>query len=376
MAGGSTLRGLYALLVALSLLSALCAADAVSDLQAKGRAAVDAEVAKSTTCTKDKLQVRKEWGDITAAEKKAYIAAVLCITKAPSKLPAASYPGAKSRYDDFVAIHMKNTMSIHGTGNFLSWHRYFTFAYEQALRTECGYNGTQPYWDWGRWASSPETSPIFDGSETSMSGQGEKVTHNSNGMKPAGNGGGCIASGPFKDMKSYMLTIYSPMAALGDTSPPKNPRSDGYGYNPRCIKRDISGYLTQRDATTAKIAALISGQSTIGNFQNQMQSGTGVHPAGHFTISGDPGSDFYVSPGDPAFWLHHGMVDRVWYIWQTQDFSKRQQVIAGGTSMMGGGKAATLNDGVDLEVLNVDGKKYAIKDLVSTVAGPFCYVYE
>jgi hypothetical protein len=71
-------------------------------------------------------------GNTTAAEKKAYIAAVLCmlspraeacslaehgsgITKAPSKLPAASYPGAKSRYDDFVAIHIKNTMSIHGT---------------------------------------------------------------------------------------------------------------------------------------------------------------------------------------------------------------------------------------------------------------------
>ncbi|KAL5411653.1 hypothetical protein PMIN06_003663 [Paraphaeosphaeria minitans] len=372
MTGSSTLRWLYALLVTLSLLSALCAADAVSDLQAKGRAAVDAEVAKSTTCTKNMLQVRKEWGDITAAEKKAYIAAVLCIAKAPSKLSATSYPGAKSRYDDFVAIHMKNTMSIHGTGNFLSWHRYFTFAYEQALRTECGYNSTQPYWDWGRWASSPETSPIFDGSETSISGQGEKVTHNSNGMKPAGNGGGCIASGPFKDMKVNL----GPMATLGDTLPPKNPRSDGYGYNPRCIKRDISGYLTQRDATTAKIAALISGQSTIGNFQNQMQSGTGVHPAGHFTISGDPGSDFYVSPGDPAFWLHHSMIDRVWYIWQTQDFSKRQQVISGGTSMMGGGKAATLNDGVDLEVLNVDGKKYAIKDLVSTVTGPFCYVYE
>lgn len=43
--------------------------------------------------------------------------------------------------------------------------------------------------------------------------------------------------------------------------------------------------------------------------------------------------------------------------------------------MFGGGKA-TLNDGVDLEVLNVDGKKYTIKDLVSTVAGPMCYVYE
>lgn len=39
---------------------------------------------------------------------------------------------------------MKNTLSIHGTGNFLSWHRYYTYAYESALRTECGYNGTQP----------------------------------------------------------------------------------------------------------------------------------------------------------------------------------------------------------------------------------------
>jgi tyrosinase len=139
-------------------------------------------------------------GDISAAEKKAYIAAVQCLTKAPSKLSASQYPGAKTRYDDFVAIHMKNTLTIHGTGSFLSWHRYFTYAYESALRVECAYNGTQPYWDWGRY-STPETSPIFDGSETSMGSQGEKVAHNSNGMKPAGNGGGCIAKGPFKDMK-------------------------------------------------------------------------------------------------------------------------------------------------------------------------------
>ncbi|KAH7408482.1 hypothetical protein DE146DRAFT_606153, partial [Phaeosphaeria sp. MPI-PUGE-AT-0046c] len=290
-------------------------------------------------------------GDISAAEKKAYVAAVTCITKAPSKLSASQYPGAKTRYDDFVVIHMKNTLTIHGTGNFLSWHRYYTWAYENALRTECGYNGTQPYWDWGRY-STPETSPIFDGSETSMGSQGEKVTHNSNGLKPAGNGGGCIAKGPFKDMK------------------------DGYGYNPRCIKRDISGYLVQRDSTWAKIAALITNSKTIGSFQDTMQSGTGVHPAGHFTVSGDPGSDFYTSPGDPYFWLHHSQIDRTWYIWQTQDFANRQQVIAGGTSMMGGGRAQSLEDTIDLEVLNVDGKSYKIKELVSTVAGPLCYVYE
>lgn len=163
---------------------------------------------RSSTCLRnEERNLPRHRGDITAAEKKAYIAAVQCIIKAPSKLSATQYPGAKTRYDDFVAIHMKNTLSIHGTGNFLSWHRYYTYAYENALRTECGYNGTQPYWDWGRYAT-PETSPIFDGSDTSMSGQGEKVAHNSNGLKPAGNGGGCIVSGPFKDMKVNLGYVF------------------------------------------------------------------------------------------------------------------------------------------------------------------------
>jgi tyrosinase len=43
------------------LLLGLVNADAVKDLQDKGRAAVDAAIAKSKTCTKDKLQVRREW---------------------------------------------------------------------------------------------------------------------------------------------------------------------------------------------------------------------------------------------------------------------------------------------------------------------------
>jgi tyrosinase len=58
---GFNLRALYALFASLSLLYVLCAADAVNDLQTKGRAAIDAAIAKSTTCTKDKLRVRREW---------------------------------------------------------------------------------------------------------------------------------------------------------------------------------------------------------------------------------------------------------------------------------------------------------------------------
>lgn len=62
----------------------------------------------------------------------------------PSILDQTLYPGAKSRYDDFVAVHINFTLTIHGTGNFLGWHRYFVHAYEQALRNECGYTGYQP----------------------------------------------------------------------------------------------------------------------------------------------------------------------------------------------------------------------------------------
>lgn len=43
------------------LLAGLVSGDAVKDLQDKGRAAVDAQIAKSKTCTKAKLQVRREW---------------------------------------------------------------------------------------------------------------------------------------------------------------------------------------------------------------------------------------------------------------------------------------------------------------------------
>ncbi|KAH6628199.1 hypothetical protein F5144DRAFT_493509 [Chaetomium tenue] len=361
------------------LLAGLVSGDAVLDLQNKGRPNIDAQLAKSKTCTKENLKVRREWGDLSADDRKAYIAAMLCIMKKPSKLDATKFPGAKSRYDDFVVVHMNQTMSIHGTGNFLSWHRYYTWAFERVLQTECGYNGTQPYWDWGRWAQDPETSPIFDGSDTSLSGNGEKIDHKASGMVPAGNGGGCVQKGPFKDMVVHL----GPVSPSVDPAPPRNPRTDGYGDNPRCLRRDISNQLSSKYARTQDIVSLITSSADIGTFQTVMQGtggfgigggGMGVHGAGHFTIAGDPGGDFYTSPNDPAFWVHHGMIDRTWTIWQSQDLAKRTQVIAGGTSMFGGGRMQSLEDPVFLGV--VADKVYPIKELVSVVDGPFCYVYE
>jgi tyrosinase len=45
----------------LSVFTGQVCADAVGDLQTKARTAINAQLAKSTTCTQAKLQVRKEW---------------------------------------------------------------------------------------------------------------------------------------------------------------------------------------------------------------------------------------------------------------------------------------------------------------------------
>jgi tyrosinase len=179
----------------------------------------------------------------------------------------------------------------------------------------------------------------------------------------------------FCSSRNHSMSVnLGPMAVEVDPMPSSNPRSDGLGYNPRCLRRDMSNYLTTRYATTSQVASMITTYNNIGDFQTFLQGQTGPHFAGHFTIAGDPGSDFYVSPGDPAFWLHHSMIDRSWYIWQSQDLQNRMQVISGGTSMFGGGAAQKLTDNVDLS--NLVSKVYQIKDLVSTTDGPFCYVYE
>jgi Common central domain of tyrosinase len=34
--------------------------------------------------------------------------------------------------------------------------------------------------------------------------------------------------------------------------------------------------------------------------------------------SGDPGADLFTSPGDPAFYLHHGQIDRLWTLWYVE----------------------------------------------------------
>lgn len=158
---------------------------------------------------------------------------------------------------------------------------------------------------------------------------------------------------------------------------PPNPQPNGLGYNPRCLSRDIS--IQSSNATRDDlVASLIKNEPTIARFQavfqGEFEQGRmGAHTGGHYTIGGDAGSDFYNSPADPAFFPHHGMVDRVWWTWQNLDLATRGNAIAGGTSIEGG-PDATLDDVMSFGKY-VGYPDIKIRDAMSTLSGPFCYIY-
>lgn len=289
------------------------------------------------TCTLETASIRREWSDLSLDERVAYTTAVRCLQTLPSKSDAKEVPGARSRFDDFMAVHMNKTPFIHNSANFLAWHRYYLFTYEKALKEECGYAGSHPYWNWDRYASDPVNSPLFNGNASSM-----------------GSASGCNSEGPFAD---YQVNL----------GPGTSTR-----YNPRCLKRAVNRDAAQ-DCTADKTYSLITRSSSVSNFQDTMQGIPGVHVGGHFTMGGDPGGDINASPGDPAFYLHHAMIDRVWWLWQVQDLQSRLTAVGGNDLQTN--RAGSLKDTVSLGLLNGDVELGALLNTLGGNGGEFCYIY-
>ncbi|KAJ5709302.1 hypothetical protein N7493_010636 [Penicillium malachiteum] len=337
-------------------------------------------------CTLETLKIRRNWRQFSSAEKKDYIRSVLCLQALPSRTPPELAPGAKTRYDDFVATHMNQTETIHRSGFFLAWHRYFTHEFELSLRNECGYTGDFPYWDWGADADSMENSPVFDGSDTSLSGNGAFIPKQKGVRVPIGNytpvflppgtGGGCVTSGPFVNYTVNMGPSYLSIPG-GDIVFRRFPLD----HNPRCMTRDLTTPALRSFANYTSILHLILHSQDILNFETSIQgrpeSGSiGLHGGGHYAMGGDPGNDADGSPGDPGFWHHHGMIDRVWWIWQSLDLTNRQYAVAGTETYLNqpASPDVTLQTTVNVGYVN-GNRSIAMKDIMSTTAGPFCYAY-
>lgn len=185
-------------------------------------------------------------------------------------------------------------------------------------------------------------SPLFDGSDTSLGGDGEFIPGHPPPFPgvPTGSGGGCV---------SGFLSDFS--VNLGPSG-----RPDPLKHNPRCLKRDLNTDICALWASLRNTTDVIIDAPNIEAFQALLQGdkryppaaplGIGVHGGGHFAISefpipwdgsrereekltnpgigGDPGGDFYWSPLEPGFYLHHGQIDRLYFVWQNLDWENRQ----------------------------------------------------
>lgn len=138
-------------------------------------------------------------------------------------------------------------------------------------------------------------------------------------------------------------------------------------YNPRPLTRDIN-HLWSNQTKTSDVEFLLScdnidclekradGWEIPGN---PLPPQPILHAAGHFTIGG-LANDPFASPGDPAFYLHHGQFDRVWAIWQAQDPARRLYSVAG-TSTPFNSKSIYSSDSQGYCTLGSDERKQNLR---------------
>ena len=165
----------------------------------------------NNNCTLENAAVRREWADLSVAEREEYVLAVKCLMDLPGRAPKERFPGAISRWDDFVAYHMTHAAELHDNYHLFPAHKHFMWVLEQSLRNECGYKGYQPYMNYDRIAkdlvvdATGATSPHFNGNASSLGGSGEhdpnyKGVGTGRTSIPGGGGGGCIKAGhPFSE---------------------------------------------------------------------------------------------------------------------------------------------------------------------------------
>ncbi|KAK3114000.1 hypothetical protein LTR53_008137 [Teratosphaeriaceae sp. CCFEE 6253] len=337
---------------------------------------------KDAACTFDNAQQRQEWRTLDPPTRKSFTDAATCLMSHPptrmTAQEAPDYPGVKSRHDEYVATHINYTLNIHDTADFYAWHRTFVHFWEQDLINLCGYTGVMPYWNWALDAQAPQDSSLFIGDEFSLGSNGDYIADRGDTWLaeqdvtvPPGTGGGCVSSGPFKDITLNLGPLDIPNA---------NNVNSSFEYNPRCLERDLNPWFTERYNTYTNITTTILDNIYVEDFQAISQgygSDTnkfGLHGGGHWG-SGGSVSDFHSSPADPLFFLHHGMMDRVWTIWQNLDFYYRQNAIRGTSTLGNSPPSAEMTLDMMLPFgLVADDVRFA--DVMDTFGGVLCYRYD
>lgn len=276
-------------------------------------------------------RVRKNAKDLTSQEKAAFVAAVLRLKASPSP-----YDQRLNYYDQFVTWHELATMregSAHASPAFLPWHRKLLLLYEAALGEVAGQPIALPYWDWTDPAS---TAAVF--ADDLM------------GAPPTRADGFSVLSGPFR-RGQWVLNI--PPSDAEDLQ--LNPQTwlvralgvnDG-GLVPVPLVLPVGADVQSALAVPAYDVPPLDRTSPIlesfrnnlegwvpPNFQNRRTHNMvhlwtgGLYNVGQQNFAGTMAL-VPTSVNDPAFFLHHCNVDRIFQSW-LQEHPDSYVPLAGG----------------------------------------------
>jgi len=334
--------------------------------------------------------VRREWRMFSTSEKADWIAAVNCLAKRPhndsltpfvdpsiSLIPPVNASG--SFYDDFVYIHMDLNTRIHFTGLFFPWHRWYVAVYEQKLKSECGYKGVSPYWNWTQDAANFYGSNLFKESAP-KSGLGGWGNPSRDFEVPDGGFSNFKLSYPSFHTLRRNFTLQPYLASA----------SSPFFANDSATFANVT-------FTQSEVDKMINGfVGDFKGFQTYMEKWVGAHGSVHLIMGGDMGgtcphnAPANCTPGptwsanEPLFWMHHAMVDKIWYDWQHKNSANFWAYHGGSVEEIdnlsdydkypnGGPPYLSFNS-----TLPADGlfEEVTIGDVMDTTGGFLCYVYD
>lgn len=278
---------------------------------------------RQSTCSNPRVRV--EWDSYSNSDRQAFVDAIKCLMNRPA---SGAFSQSRSRYEDFVALHQRLTPNVHGNAKFLLWHRYYLWAFEQTLRSDCGFNRNFPWFDETRYAGRFTQSSIFS----------------AQWFGSVNVGGNCVTNGQFANLAINV--------------------GPGSGNSRHCLSRN-----NDNSKTANTNSAMVDACNSRGTYADMAACAEGgAHAWGHNGI-GAVMQDVYASPADPVFWLHHAFIDRNFRIWQNANAGVRTTTISGTD---GGGNRLTLDTGINIYGFRPDVR---IRDVLNTQSTTLCYKY-
>lgn len=292
-----------------------------------------------TASAEDVLRVRKSVTDLTLEERADFVDGVLALKSTPSP-----YDPSLSYYDQFVAWHVAlsdcnpadplalHRQMSHAGPMFLPWHRQYLLLFEDALRAVTGKDIAVPYWDWTDPAS---VASVF--AEDFMGGDGDPSEGYAVMTGPFRKGNWKLVVGNYGLEWGTSATTYL-ARHFGSFPGSKLPTQADVAEAFAAPSYDVAPFDESSDPAKSFRNALEGWEEPVG-FSASLCAPDGVisgvplrdlklHNIVHVWVGGTIGLSPegikifgtmtvpLASPNDPAFFLHHANIDRLWAEWQ------------------------------------------------------------